>query len=115
MNAIFLKNLFGTRINNNKIRVLSPLEFKDAIKKKGVQLIDVKTPQEFTLGMIKWSQNLNFFDGSSFERGTKKLNKEAAIYVYCQSGSRSKRASKALIKMGFSEIFDFQSGFSNWF
>jgi hypothetical protein len=34
MNAMFLKNLFGTRINNNKIRVLSPLEFKEAIKKK---------------------------------------------------------------------------------
>jgi len=111
---MFLKNLFGTRKNNNKIRVLSPLEFKEAIKKKGIQLIDVRTPQEFALGMIKGSQNLNFFDGSSFEKGAKKLNKEAAVYVYCQSGSRSKRASKALIKMGFSEIFDLQGGFSNW-
>ena len=111
---MFFKNFFGNREINKKINLLSALEFKKALQKKGIQLIDVRTPNEFALCKIKGAQNLNFLDRSGFEKGVEKLNKQAAIYLYCHSGARSKRASKVLIKMGFCEVFDLQGGYSNW-
>jgi len=111
---MFFKSFFTKNQSDVKIHLLSPPEFKEAVNKKSIQLVDVRTPKEFTLGKIKGAKNINFFDSFAFQNETEKLNKEAAVYLYCQSGNRSKRASKQLVKMGFSQVYDLRGGYSNW-
>ena len=40
-------------------------------------------------------------------------DKDAKILVYCRSGNRSAAASKELIKMGYTNVFDF-GGIISW-
>ncbi|MGB1554815.1 MAG: rhodanese-like domain-containing protein [Flavobacteriaceae bacterium] len=42
------------------------------------------------------------------------MDKTLPVYLFCQSGNRSKSASSLLVKMGFSQVFDLRGGFSNW-
>lgn len=106
--------LFGKKTQNNtNIKVLNPLDFKNKITGKKVQLVDVRTPKEFKQGAIKKAINIDFFSGT-FNVKFDKLNKEEALYIYCRSGGRSRQTSKKLAKRGFTEIYDLKGGFLNW-
>ncbi|MCR8668658.1 rhodanese-like domain-containing protein [Aestuariibaculum sp. M13] len=106
-----LSFLFGTK--DEKITVLSASDFKEHIQKKNVQLIDVRTPNEFKSGSIKNAKNIDIFN-SAFTSKCEALKKDQPVYVYCQSGGRSRSASKKLSSMGFTEIYDLQGGISNY-
>jgi phage shock protein E len=40
-------------------------------------------------------------------------DKNAEILVYCRSGNRSRQASDKLVKMGYTNIYDF-GGLNTW-
>jgi rhodanese-related sulfurtransferase len=111
---MFLSNLFSTAEKNENIQILSPAEFKTALENPSVQLLDVRTPNEFAAGSIQGAKNLNLFDGAGFQRAAATLNKQKPVYLFCQSGNRSKSASKLLSQMGFTQIYDLRGGYSNW-
>jgi rhodanese-related sulfurtransferase len=111
---MFLTNFFRTAGTNDKIEILSPSEFKKATVNKSVQLLDVRTPNEYKMGTVKGAKNLNVFDPDGFQTEAAKLNKETPVYLFCQSGNRSKSASKLLVKIGFTQIYDLRGGYSNW-
>lgn len=112
----FLSSLFGTKPSSDRIKVLSPADFKQAIQNsnKKKQLIDVRTPSEFKSGHITGAINIDFFNSSNFTNAIQKFDKENAIYLYCRSGNRSSNAARKLENMGFKEIYDLQGGFMRW-
>ena len=94
--------------------VISPKDFADKVKDNTeIQLVDVRTPKEFGAGHVDQAQNINYYD-LSFRSQVAKLDKSKPIYVYCQSGKRSAKATSILKSMGFKEIYDMQGGFGNW-
>ena len=106
----FFTALFGSSTQQNKvIQVLSSQEFKTHIENKKVQLIDVRTPNEYKIGHLKGSKNIDFYS-AKFNTEFNKLNKEKAVYLYCRSGSRSRNAANKLATMGFTEIYDLKGG-----
>ncbi len=78
-----------------------------------IQLIDVRTPNEYASGHIKGSKNINFYDGNFIEEMSK-LNKDREVYIYCRSGGRSGKAASKLKAVGFTKIYDLQGGMKNW-
>lgn len=111
----FLNSLFGTTAQKSKfIKALTPASFKEAIANKKVQLIDVRTAQEYNSGHIKGALNIDYYDKSNFTSAIQKLDKEAAVYLYCRSGNRSGKAAKKLTAAGFKEIYDLQGGYLKW-
>ncbi len=107
-----LSMFFGTD-QSSAVKVLSVAEYKAQIESGKVQLIDVRTPNEYISGHIKNAKNIDFF-APSFESQFQKLNKEKPVYIYCRSGARSKKASNKLVAMGFTEIYDLKGGYLNW-
>ncbi|MCA0131693.1 rhodanese-like domain-containing protein [Winogradskyella alexanderae] len=106
----FLSSIFGIgNSQSNAVHLLSPIEFKEQVEGKKVQLVDVRTPAEYKSGHIKGAKNIDFFSGK-FNIEFNKLNKEKPLYLYCRSGSRSRQASKKLEAMGFTEIYDLKGG-----
>jgi len=103
--------LFKKTSDAQNIERLTSDAFTKAIQKSNIQLIDVRTPDEFRSGHYKNAKNLNFFDGASFQKGIAALNKEAAVYVYCRSGNRSRSAASLLAKKGFVKIYDLKGGY----
>lgn len=110
----FLTTLLGSNsLDRNVVKMLSSEEFKAQTENKSVQLIDVRTPKEFQSGHITGAENIDFYsDKFAFEFN--KLDKNKAVYVYCRSGSRSNKASKRLVELGFIEIYDLKGGFLNY-
>lgn len=109
-----LSALFGTKKLSDNIVLLDPSAFSKAIADKEIQLVDVRTPNEYQGGHIGNAINIDFFNPVKFEKSFATLNKEMPLYIYCRSGSRSKKAAKKLLNMGFSKIFDLKGGYLLW-
>ncbi len=108
-------SLFGANAQqNDTIKILNPSDFKDAIKSKDVQLVDVRTADEFKAGAIESALNIDFFQQENFTEEFEKLDKEKPVYLYCRSGSRSQQAAGKLKAMGFNKIYDLQGGYMGW-
>lgn len=111
----FFSKLFGSSsTSNSNAQLLSATQFKEAISKGKVQLVDVRTANEFNSGHIKGAKNIDFFNSNTFTAAFEKLNKEQAVYLYCRSGNRSSNAAKKIGQMGFKEIYDLQGGYMRW-
>lgn len=100
-------------INNVKdvIAVISPEEFNKNMD--DTQLVDVRTPKEFSEGHLKNAVNIDFFD-ASFMEDMGKLDKNKELYIYCRSGNRSGKASKKLKAAGFTKVYDLEGGIIKW-
>ena len=93
--------------------VIAPDDFEAKALKAGVQLIDVRTPDEYKAGHIANAKNINFYD-ADFKAQMDKLDKSKVIAVYCGVGGRSGKASTILTQLGFKTIYDLQGGMSAW-
>jgi rhodanese-related sulfurtransferase len=102
-------NAFGQVINKK----VEKAEFSKLMKKSGVQLIDVRTSREFSNGFITGAQNIDY-NGDSFEKQIKKLDKNKPVLVYCAAGGRSENASELLKEWGFKEVYDLIGGYNGW-
>ena len=64
-------------------------------------IIDVRTPQEFLLGHIEGSENIEWQEISSIENIT---DKDKKIFLYCRSGNRSQKATNILLDIGYKDV-----------
>lgn len=79
---------------------------------EGVPLIDVRTPAEYAAGHVPGAVNvpLGFAPTDPALAG---LDRSAPVYVICQSGGRSSRASDQLASAGFHAV-NVEGGTSAW-
>jgi len=107
--------LFGVRSpKSENIKILASAEFNTAITQKNVQLVDVRTPREFSGGAIRNAVNLDVFQKNLFLEKANKLDKQKPVYLYCRSGNRSQQAARLLVSYGFEQMFDLRGGYMNW-
>ncbi len=109
--------LFFTACKDNsvaqEIKVLTPVEFHDAIKDKDIQLVDARTLPEFEEGHLANALNIDVLE-TDFITKAEKLDLQKPVYVYCRSGKRSAKAALILKDVGFKEIYDMQGGYLLW-
>jgi thioredoxin 1 len=86
---------------------------KKLTEQKDVQLIDVRTPEEFAQGHLKGAINYDF-RSKDFENQIQKLDKTKPVMVYCLSGGRSSSAAQVLGEKGFSEVYNMKGGIMKW-
>jgi len=106
----------GQNINaQTKISTVKNIEPKElnTVLNNDIQLVDVRTPNEFKSGHINKSVNINYYD-QDFSTQIGKLDKSKPIYVYCRSGVRSKYSSEILKKLGFKTVYNLKGGILNW-
>lgn len=101
----------NTEKSNDIIEVISVEEFEKITGT--IQLVDVRTPEEYNEGFIKNAENINVFD-KDFLNQMSNLDKNEPIYVYCKSGKRSGKAANQLKEAGFSKIYNLEGGIMNW-
>jgi rhodanese-related sulfurtransferase len=107
--ALMLINACDTNAQN----AIAPAAFETKIAAPSVQLVDVRTPQEFANGHLANAQNVNFND-PEFKQKIALLDKSKPIAVYCGVGGRSGKASKILVELGFKDITDLAGGITAW-
>ena len=99
--------------SESQTKIVTAEEVQSLMHKDGVQLIDVRTPEEYKDGFITNAINIDYFS-PSFSEDIKVLDKEKPVIVYCRSGNRSAKSAKILEEAGFKEIYDLEGGFTNW-
>ena len=90
-------------------------DFKEIYDVKSkIQVLDVRTPEEWKKGFIKDAIFDNFYDENFSEKSIKMLDKKQPVYVYCRSGGRSVKASKILLEKGFQNVINIEGGYLSW-
>ncbi|HAN71747.1 MAG TPA: rhodanese-like domain-containing protein [Actinobacteria bacterium] len=87
--------------------------FAEVVASPGVQIIDVRSPEEFAEGHIEGAVNYNV-EGSDFATQIAGLDPAATYAVYCRSGNRSQVAVDVMAKAGIAGIFELQTGINDW-
>ncbi len=75
---------------------------KEFQKTSGAVLLDVRTPEEYRSGHIPGSKNIPLQTLDKAESVAE--NRDKALYVYCQSGARSRQAAGVLKQMGYTNV-----------
>ena len=98
---------------SENIEVVTPEEMQEISELEDVQLIDLRTPQEFDTGHIASSQNIDYFS-DTFEEDIQKLDKSKPVVVYCKSGKKSAECADKMKDNGFVKIYDLDGGIAKW-
>ena len=77
------------------------------------QLLDVRTPEEYSTEHIDNAVNVNW-NGDDFVSKAAKYDKSKPIFVYCKVGGRSAQAANKLAELGFKEIYNLDGGIMKW-
>lgn len=82
----------------------------EEIKNDDYIIIDVRSKNEYAEGHINGAINIPL---SVIKEETNKIPKDKKVLVYCQSGSRSKKALKILENLGYTEVYNLKGGLEN--
>ena len=88
-------------------------DVKDLMQDKSIDIIDIRTDEEFSKGNIKNSYNIDF-QKREFIDNLNLLDKEKAYIIYCMSGNRSEKARLIMKSLGFKVIYHYKKGYKDW-
>ena len=88
-------------------------EFERAINGGTVQLVDVRTPDEYASGHLEGARLMDWSNGQ-FQKEMASLDKNTPVLLYCASGRRSDAALSALQEAGFKDVKHLQGGIQTW-
>lgn len=103
-----------TKVQEPSISIVSTEIYQEIVKQSDVQLVDVRTPEEYAEGSLPNAENIDFFDQENFITSFDKFDRDEPIYIYCQSGNRSGKSIPILVEMGFKKIYDLEDGYKQW-
>jgi thioredoxin len=94
--------------------IVAPEAFAKKIKEtQQAQILDVRTPEEYTLEHIDNAVNVDWL-GDNFIVDAEKFDKSKPVFVYCKIGGRSSKATAKLAEMGFTNIYELDGGLMKW-
>ena len=88
-------------------------EFQTYIANPVVQLLDVRTRDEFDEGHIAGATLVDVNDSTFVQQAMAVLDKQRPVAVYCRSGRRSARAANLLAEQGF-RVTNLAGGILAW-
>ena len=95
------------------IQDISKNDVLDLLEDKSINIIDLRTDEEFSKGSIKYSYNIDF-QKREFIDNLNLLNREKAYIIFCKSGNRSEKASLIMKSLGFKVIYHYKQGYQDW-
>jgi thioredoxin 1 len=110
---ILMLAVSSCNINGQKYQTISVADFDKKLNEGNVQLVDVRTPEEYGVKHLKDAVNINF-NGDDFVDMVSKLDKSKPVMVYCLSGGRSSKAAALISKKGFTQVYNMDGGILAW-
>ncbi len=110
---IFLGGNNGNNTSTQKSTFtnVSPSEANEMIRNDNIQVIDVRTLEEYNSGHIP---NAKLLPLQELPIRLKELDPNEKYIIICKSGNRSTQASQLLIKNGFKNIYNINGGMNHW-
>lgn len=76
-------------------------------------VLDVREQNEYDAGHVPAAVLLPVGDIEEMAAAAVIPTKDTVVLVYCRSGNRSKMASEALVKLGYTQVYEF-GGIRSW-
>ena len=111
--SIFSLGLWACTGKEEPYKNLTCAQFAELINNPEVQLVDVRTMDEYTEGHIAGSLIIDVKDENFASLVDEQLAKDKKVAVYCRSGRRSRTAADILVKKGF-KVYNLDKGILNW-
>lgn len=112
---LFASGMWACTSKNIKYKNLTAGQFQELLNDSNIQLVDVRTADEFAEGHIAGSLNMDVKDEKGFPLAVdEQLDKEKPVAVYCRSGRRSRQAADLLTQKGFKKVYNLDKGILNW-
>ncbi len=109
---IVIHSVFAQR-KNVKYENVNVKEFAKIIKSTGVQLVDVRTMEEYAEGHLQDATQIDVKGDDFLKIAKARLHKNKTIAVYCRSGKRSAHAATLLTEAGY-KVVNMEGGFMAW-
>lgn len=102
-----IRRLIPTGSNEGGVKAIDSSGLSDLLTTEKVQLVDVRTPQEFAGRSAKGFKNIPL---QQLQERIGQLDPQRPIVVMCASGARSAQAARLLAKSGFTQVYNFSGG-----
>lgn len=110
---VILSTLFTSCSTHQGIESVTVDEFENALYDGHVQLLDVRSAEEYAQGHIANAENIDVQQPDFIDKAQGKLDHANPVYVYCRSGKRSMLAAQKLVKAGF-KVVNLRDGIMGW-
>ena len=97
----------------DEIQIVTAEEMQELSELEDVQLLDVRTPEEYKAGFIADFQNIDYLS-PTFEKEIEKLDKSKPVIVYCKTGSRNGKCAAKMKEKGFVKVYELDGGIAKW-
>ena len=105
--------LFSCNLSDKIINEITIADFKSLNSVEDIQLIDVRTIEEYNSGYIDGALNIDFYK-FSFIDSINVLDKSKTTVVYCKSGNRSSKSALMMKSLGFKNVYNLKEGMNGW-
>lgn len=96
--------------NQETFTALSSVELAGMLENKDFTLIDVHIPEQKHIPQTDYFIPYNDVDSIV----ATVPDRDAKIVLYCRSGNMSKTASRDLLELGYTNVFDLTNGMNEW-
>jgi thioredoxin len=111
--SAFLFMITACSLNGQQANAINPDAFLKAISAGKIQVLDVRTADEYKSGHINNALQANWLDKNEFNDRTSHLDKNKTVYIYCLSGGRSGAAAEVLRTKGYT-VVNLEGGINAW-
>ena len=95
------------------VTLLQPTDAQALIEGGSVEVLDVRTPDEYAEGHLAGATLIDFYE-PDFATRIAGLDRTKTYVVYCRSGNRSGQAVALMAGQGFSAVNDVDGGILAW-
>ena len=100
-------------MKKGSFKSISTPEFRALIAESNVQLLDVRTPEEFELRKIEGAKLIDYYSANFEQQIDLLLDASIPVAIYCRSGVRSVDAGLILKEKGFT-VYNLKEGIISW-
>jgi len=95
------------------LAMVDPAGAETILAAGGVEIIDVRTPEEFSEGHLPGAELIDI-SAPDFVSRIEDLDRSATYFVYCRSDNRSGQATALMADLGFESIYELEGGTIAW-
>lgn len=111
--TLLLLSLSACAASQPSAELVDAQQAQQILQQQNVQVLDIRTPEEFANGHLISARNLDFY-ASDFAEQLKQLDPKAPYVMYCASGRRSAEAHLQMKALGFEQVYEIQGGYQAW-
>jgi rhodanese-related sulfurtransferase len=104
---------FWKKGNPGVVDVSADEAFEQLKVNKQARIVDVREPREWAAtGVPQKAVRISL--GNLVQKAPEKLPAQGPVYLICNSGHRSRRGGKILLKLGYPEVYSVSGGIVAW-